>query len=408
MAMENHEEIKMRDKNVTISNKGRKFIDQGQAWMYRNNLVTVSEGLQDGDIVDVKDEDGNYVASGFYSDCSHVVVRFMTHDENEVLDDTFFHRQIQEAWNFRKTVESDNLSNCRIIFGDADSIPGLTVDRYENILVTQITCSGIEKRKDMIYHALLETLQNDGENVQAVYERNDVKAREKENLPLYKGFYGNETFDTNIEINENGLKLHVDIENGQKTGYFLDQKSNRLLVRNISHGKTVCDCFTHTGGFALNAAKGNAKHVTAVDVSQSALDQAYENAVLNGIEDRIDFVQADVFQYLDTIQQGQFDIIILDPPAFTKNRRTVDHAYHGYLEINEKAMNALRHGGYLVTCSCSRYMETKLFEQMLKEAATNQHVKLKQISVTQQNADHPIVWNMDETSYLKFYMFQII
>jgi 23S rRNA (cytosine1962-C5)-methyltransferase len=264
----------------------------------------------------------------------------------------------------------------------------------------------MEKRKDMLYACLLDVLQKDGQNVDAVYERNDVKARNKEGLPLYKGFWRKKA-ETDLIISENGLKLHVDIENGQKTGYFLDQKRNRLIIRQLAAGLRVCDCFTHTGGFALNAALGKAAEVTAVDVSGEALREAEANAALNDLH-QIRFVQADVFAYLDTVREGQFDLIILDPPAFTKNRRTVDHAYQGYLTINRGAMRILRQGGYLATCSCSRYMENALFEQMLKEAAGKEHVLLRQISVSQQNSDHPIVWTMDETSYLKFYVFQVL
>lgn len=283
-------------------------------------------------------------------------------------------------------------------------MPGLTIDRYNSVLVSQITCFGLEKNKAVLYQALLHVLREEG--IEAIYERNDVKSREKEGLSLYKGFYYGEA-DTVQVIHENGLKLNVDIENGQKTGYFLDQKSNRVLVRHLAKGKTVLDCFTHTGGFALNAALGEAKHVTAVDVSNTALEEGRANAKLNGLEN-VSFVQADVFDYLDTLKHHQFDFIILDPPAFTKSRRTVMKAYNGYKRINMQAMHVLRDGGYLATCSCSRYMECDLFEKMLREAAQEVGVTLKQISVTQQNADHPILWNMEESSYLKFYIFQIV
>jgi 23S rRNA (cytosine1962-C5)-methyltransferase len=260
----------------------------------------------------------------------------------------------------------------------------------------------------MIYESLLEVLQEDGQDVKGVYERNDIAVRTKEGLETYKGFWRNAELPTKTIINENGLKLHIDIENGQKTGYFLDQKSNRVLLRNLAYGKRVLDCFTHTGGFALNAAYGQATHVTAVDVSQTALDQGYRNAQLNHLEDRMSFVKADVFKYLDECQKGQFDIIVLDPPAFTKSRKTVANAYGGYKRINIQAMRLLNRGGYLITATCSRYMELNDFEKMLRESAMEAGVTLKQVSVTQQNADHPILWSMDETSYLKFYIFQLI
>lgn len=393
---------------VVISEQGVQYQNKGQTWVYRNNVVTYDEDIDNGSVVEVVDEQDHYIGTGLLSKKSHVVVRILTRDQNEVIDKSFYERKIHFAWNYRKVVEKDNLTNCRIIFGEADGIPGLTVDRYNDVLVTQITAYGIEKIKDVLYEILLNVLKEDHQDILGIYERNDVKVREKEGLPLYKEIYGNTKFPLKTIISENGLKLYVDMENGQKTGYFLDQKSNRMIIRNISKGLKVLDCFSHTGGFALNAAIGNAKEVTAVDVSKVALDEALENAKLNHIEDKMHFVQADVFDHLDTLKQNEYDLIILDPPAFTKNRKTVDHAYKGYKEINVKAMKALKGGGYLATCSCSRFMETSLFEQMLKEASLEANVTLRQISVTQQNADHPILWTMDETSYLKFFLFQII
>lgn len=408
MIVKDRQVIRMADLKVTVSRQGEGFLAKGQTWMYRSNLLSSEGTEEDGGIADIVSEDGTYIATGFYSAVSHIAVRILTRRQGTAVDEAFFENRIRRAWEFRKTVEKSNLTNCRIIFGDADGLPGLTVDRYNDVLSVQILCAGMEKRKEMIYGLLLKTLRADGENVSGIYERFDVKGRLKEGLKLYKGAYGNAIFPTDQIITENGLKLHVDIENGQKTGYFLDQKSNRVLIRKMAAGKRVCDCFTHTGGFALNAALGGAVSVTAVDVSASALAEGRANAELNGLEDRMDFVQADVFEYLDQLKTGEFDLIILDPPAFTKSRRTVEHAYRGYLSINEKAMNILRNGGYLATCSCSRYMETDLFEKMLREAAQAQGVVLKQISVTQQNADHPILWTMDETSYLKFFLFQIV
>ena len=392
---------------VIITEQGENFLAKGQPWMYRSNLLCTEGEPSDGEIVDIFGERGNYLATGFYSATSHIVVRILTHKEGGKIDESFFRERIQKAWDFRKAVEKNNLSNCRIIFGDADGLPGLTVDRYNDVLSVQIVCAGMEQRKTIVYNDLKEILAADGEKIAGIYERFDTKARVKEGLPLYKAPWGEGKCHTHQIINENGLKLNVDIENGQKTGYFLDQKSNRLLVRELASGMNVCDCFTHTGGFALNAAYGHAAHVTAVDVSATALAEGKANAELNGLTNKIDFVQADVFDYLDELETGAFDFIILDPPAFTKSRRTVEHAYHGYLTINAKAMNVLRNGGYLATCSCSRYMETDLFEKMLKEAAASQHVVLQQISVTQQNADHPIIWTNDSTSYLKFFLFRI-
>ena len=393
---------------VVISEEGANWLRKGQMWMYRNNLVSMDDTVNNGDVVDVKSESGEYLGSGFVSKESHVVVRLMTKNPNEEIDREFFRSRIQFAYDFRKTVEINNLSNCRLIFGEADLIPGLVVDRYNDILVTQISTYGLDIRKDMIYECLLEVLQNDGQDVKGIYERNDIQVRVKEGLEMYKGYWRNADLPTKTIIDENGLKLHVDVENGQKTGYFLDQKSNRVLLRNIAHGKRVCDCFSHTGGFALNAAFGNASKVTSVDVSQTALDQGYRNACLNHIEDRIEFVKADVFKFLDTCEKGAYDIIVLDPPAFTKSRKTVNAAYNGYKYINKKAMELLEKGGYLITATCSRFMEIDNFEKMLREAALEANVTLKQVSVTQQNHDHPILWTMEETSYLKFYIFQIV
>ncbi len=391
--------------NAVISDQGSTYIEQGQMWMYRNNLVHLDEA-EDGDIVQIVRGDGTFLALGFVSLCSHIAVRILSHRQ-EVIDDTFFAERIRAAWEYRKTTQRENLGCIRLIYGEADGMPGLIVDRYEDILVTQISCTGMEKRREKIYAMLKETLEEDGQHIRMIYERNDLDARTREGLTKYKGIYSGEG-STQVIIQENGLKLYVDVENGQKTGYFLDQKMNRYLVRQLSYGKKVLDCFSHTGGFALNAALGGASFVRAVDLSQTALNQARANAELNGLEERMAFTKADVFDYLEEIKPGEYDLIILDPPAFTKNRRTADHAYQGYKRINKRAMEVLRHGGYLATCSCSRYMEIDMFEEMLKESAREAGVTLRQISVTQQNSDHPILWNMTSSAYLKFYIFQIL
>ena len=394
---------------ITISNEGETWLQKGQMWMYRNNLVQANEKIPDGGIVNIVSNDGTYYGTGFYSPISHITCRILTKDESETIDQAFFEKRIRFAYDYRKTVEPNNLSNCRYVFGEADLLPGLVVDCYNDILVTQISNTGMEQHKQIIYDILLKVFKENDHIIQAIYERNDIKVREKEGLTTYKGFFYNPNhISPQTIINENGIQLQVDIENGQKTGYFLDQKSNRVLLRNIARDKRVLDCFSHTGGFALNAAYGNAKSVTAVDVSNVALQQGYQNAKLNHLEDKIQFVQADVFDYLENLKDNEFDIIVLDPPAFTKSRKTVNSAYYGYKNINMKAMNVLRNGGYLITCSCSRFMETKLFEQMLLESAKECGVILRQISVTQQNPDHPILWTMDETSYLKYFIFQIL
>lgn len=393
---------------VTISQEGEKWLDKGQMWMYKNNVVDLDESIENGSLVDIITTQGRYMATGFISKDSHITVRILSKNRDEIFGKDFFKKRIQFAYDYRKTLEKDNITNCRLIFGEADQLPGLTVDRYNDILVCQISSYGLEKIKDTIYKLLLEVLKEDGQDVKGIYERNDINVRLKEGLSLEKGYWNKLDLPTTTIINENGIRLHVDVENGQKTGYFLDQKANRVLLRKMAHGKKVLDCFSHTGGFALNAAYGKAKSVVAVDVSQTALNQGYENAKLNNLEDKISFVKDDVFKYLDTCGVGEFDIIVLDPPAFTKSRRTIDHAYNGYKKINMKAMKLLEKGGYLITCSCSRFMETANFEKMLRESAQEAGVILKQVSVTQQNHDHPILWTMEETSYLKFYIFQII
>lgn len=394
--------------SITISKEGETWLDKGQMWMYKNNIEKLDETIDNGSLVDILTTTGRYLGTGFLSKESHVTVRILSKNQKEVIDNDFFKKRIQFSYDYRRTVEKDNITNCRLVFGEADGLPGLTVDRYNDILVTQISSYGLEQIKDMIYELLLEVLKEDNQVIAGIYERNDINVRTKEGLPQEKGYWRNLKLETTTIINENGLKLNVDVENGQKTGYFLDQKDNRVLLRKMSEGKTVLDCFSHTGGFALNAAKGNAKKVVAVDVSQTALDQGYRNALLNQLEDKISFVKDDVFDYLDKCEKGQYDIIVLDPPAFTKSRRTVNQAYNGYKRINMQAMKLLMNGGYLITCSCSRFMETDNFEKMLRESAKEVGVTLKQVSVTQQNKDHPILWAMEETSYLKFYIFQII
>ena len=393
---------------VNISNEGAKYLIDGQMWMYKNNVVNLDETIPNGQLVDIETLEGVYLGTGFLSKESHITVRILSKNRADQFDKNFYKQRIQFAYDFRKTIEPNNLTNCRLIFGEADEFPGLVVDRYNDILVTQISSYGLDLIKDMVYEILLEVMHENHQDVKAIYERNDINVRTKEGLEQYKGFYKNNTMSPKTIINENGLKLHVDVENGQKTGYFLDQKDNRVLLRNMAHGKRVLDCFSHTGGFALNAALGNASHVVSVDVSQTALNQGYQNALLNGLEKKIEFKKADVFKYLDECKPNTYDIIVLDPPAFTKSRKTINSAYNGYKNINMKAMKLLGKGGYLITCSCSRFMETANFEKMLRESAQEANVTLKQVSVTQQSHDHPILWTMEETSYLKYYIFQII
>ncbi len=394
--------------NIVISEEGSKWLDLGQMWMYKNNVETIDSTIENGSLVNIITKDGRYLGTGFISLLSHITVRILTKDRNQIIDKAFFKGLIKFAYDYRKTCEADNISNCRLVFGEADLLPGLIVDRYNDILVSQISSYGLHQIRAMLYDVLLEVLHEDGQIISGIYERNDIAIRSKEGLNEEKAIWGNTSFALKTIINENGIKLHVDVENGQKTGYFLDQKENRRLLRKMSKAKKVLDCFSHTGGFALNAAYGGAKSVVAVDVSQTALNQGYENAKLNNLQDKIIFTKADVFEYLEECKKGEFNIIVLDPPAFTKSRKTINNAYNGYKRINMQAMKILEKGGYLITCSCSRYMETANFEKMLREAAKEANVILKQVSVTQQNCDHPILWVMEETSYLKYYIFQVI
>ncbi|MBQ4254354.1 MAG: class I SAM-dependent rRNA methyltransferase [Erysipelotrichaceae bacterium] len=391
---------------ISISKKGEKWLKNSQMWLYRSDVVNLDETIENGSLVDIVTLKDHYQGTGFISLNSQILVRILSRDANEKFDRSFFKRRIQYAIDYRYTVMRDDIRACRLIFGESDQLPGLTVDRFNDVLVTQIVSFGMEKIKDMIYELLMEVLQEKGEKIRGIYERNDVDIRLKEGLKLEKKWWKIPDDPSTVTvIEENGLKISVDFENGQKTGYFLDQKNNRMILQKMAQGKSVLDCFTHTGGFALNAAYGGASKVTAVDVSQSALDKAAQNAGLNGL--KIDCVKADVFEYLEEVNKKQYDIIVLDPPAFTKSRKTADHAYNGYLQINQKAMQLLGRGGYLLTCSCSHFMPYPRFEEMLKEAAFKAGVNLKQISVSQQNCDHPIIWNMPETDYLKFYVFQI-
>ena len=396
---------------ITISEKGEDFIDSGNNWVYENEIIDKSQDILSGSIVDVISKKGKYLGSGFYSDISKIKVRIFSTNANDIFNDDFFKRRVKYAIDYRLSV-LDTIDSCRIIFGEADGFPGLTVDKYNDILVSQITTVGIDNRKDIIFNSLLEVFKDYGIIINAIYERNDVNSRALDGLELYKDFYyTSDEFDRNINetiIEENGIKYYVDFVNGQKTGYFLDQKYNRQLVKQISKGKKVLDCFTHTGSFGLNAYFGGATKVTSVDISPLAIEQSKRNAALNGVEDKIEYVTADVFKYLDSVKKREYDLIILDPPAFTKSRSTIMSAFNGYKRINSEAMRLLGKGGYLVTCSCSHFMNEELFVKMLLEAAKENNFTLKQISYTQQGKDHPILLSSNQTDYLKFYILQLM
>ncbi|MBR2177067.1 MAG: class I SAM-dependent rRNA methyltransferase [Clostridia bacterium] len=396
-----------------VSKKAEASLQHGHPWIYDAEVKNLDGKPENGDIVDVVSGRGRFLGSGMYNSHSKIRIRLLSRNANDKFDAAFFERRIRYAWEYRKTVMGDDLDCCRIIFGEADTFPGLTVDKFHDILVTQTLSLGLEKRKDMIFPLLYKVLTEDGQKIRGIFERNDVKVRELEGMEQGKGFYaleGTEIPDsTNVIITENGIKYHVDFENGQKTGFFLDQKYNRLAVSRIAKGRRVLDCFTHTGSFAMNAVMGGADHVCAVDISQDAIAMAKRNAGLNGIENKMSFECANVFDLLSSMNGREgYDFIILDPPAFTKSRSTVESAVRGYKEINLRAMKLLPHGGYLATCSCSHFMTEQLFEEMLRSAALDAHVSLRRIEYRQQSPDHPVLYNVPETEYLKFYLFQVV
>lgn len=400
---------------ITITPKGEAALVGGHPWVYEGEVTGLSGPVSDGQLVDVISRRGSWLGCGFFNSRSRIRVRVLSRNPNDRFDRAFWRRRIQYAWDYRKTVMGPEDSRCcRVIFGEADGFPGLTVDRFESVLVAQVLCLGMELIKEELFSLLLEVLRSDGQDVVGVYERNDVAIRGLEGMEQGKGWHpvdGEKAPDfTAVDIEENGIRYTVDFENGQKTGFFLDQKYNRQAVAKLARGRTVLDCFTHTGSFALNAARGGAKHVTAVDVSEFAVECARENARRNGLSDVMECVAANVFDLLPQLEQQpkRYDFIILDPPAFTKSRKTTQRAMTGYKEINYRAMQLLPRGGYLATCSCSHFATEELFLKMLRSAAKDAGVQLRQIEARQQCCDHPILWGVEETNYLKFYLFQVV
>ena len=400
---------------IIITPKGEAALTGGHPWVYEGEVTAVDGAAEDGGLVDVVSRRGSWLGCGFYNSRSKIRVRLVSRNANDDFSDAFWERRILYAWEYRKTVMGETDSRCcRVIFGEADLFPGLTVDRFESVLVTQTLSLGMERIKSRLFPLLAKVLREDGQDIRGIYERNDVAIRELEGMAQGKGWYPlpGETPppQTTVDIVENGIRYTVDFENGQKTGFFLDQKYNRLAVSRLAKGRTVLDCFTHTGSFALNAAQGGAAHVTAVDVSEFAVQCAAENARRNGLDGVMDCMAANVFDLLPQLekQPRKYDFIILDPPAFTKSRKTVASAMTGYKEINYRAMKLLPRGGYLATCSCSHFATEELFIKMLRSAARDAGVQLRQIEARQQCADHPILWGVEETNYLKFFIFQVI
>lgn len=391
---------------VRIRKKEGRFLKSGGLWLYDNEIDTIHGDFTNGDIVTVEDFDGYPLGQGFINTQSKITVRMMTRRKDTIIDESFLQMRLRNAWEYRKsTVDT---SSCRVVFGEADFLPGLVIDKFSDVLVVESLALGIDRMKPTILSLLKDILQQDGISIRGIYERSDARVRLQEGLERVKGFIG-QPFDTKVQIVENGVRYLVDVKDGQKTGFFLDQKYNRLAIQRLCKGKKVLDCFTHTGSFALNAGIAGAASVIGVDASELGVRQARENAVLNGLSDRVTFRCADVFDLLPELeQQGeQFDVIILDPPAFTKSRNSIKNAVKGYREINIRGMKLVRDGGYLATCSCSHFMEPQLFTKTIREAAANAHKRLRQVEYRTQAADHPILWAADSSYYLKFYIFQV-
>ena len=391
---------------VTLKKGEGRLLKSGGMWIFDNEIDTITGHVEDGDIVIVKDFDGYNMGRGYINRKSKITVRMMTHHMDTEVDEALLMERVQNAWDYRKKVI--DTSSCRVIFGEADFLPGIVVDKFRDVLVVQSLALGIDKMKLTIVDCIKKVLEKDGIQIRGVYERSDAKVRLQEGMERVKGFIG-EPFDTDVEIVENGVKYMVDVKDGQKTGFFLDQKNNRAAIHQICKDARVLDCFTHTGSFALNAAIAGAKEVTGVDASELAVNQARKNAELNNVSDRAKFICEDVFELLPELEkQGEkYDVVILDPPAFTKSRSSVKNATKGYREINLRGMKLVKDGGFLVTCSCSHFMTYELFTKTINEAARNVHKRLRQVEFKTQAPDHPILWAADESYYLKFYVFQV-
>ena len=391
---------------VTLKKGEGRLLKAGGMWVFDNEIASIMGSFLNGDIVLVRDFDGYPLGKGFINTNSKITVRLLTRDENRKIDSKFWEDRVRDAWEYRKKVTETGC--CRLIFGEADFFPGLVVDKFSDVLVVQSLALGIDRWKEEILELLKKVLKEDGIEIRGVYERSDVKVRRQEGMELYKGFIGPE-FPTLVEITENGVKYQVDVKDGQKTGFFLDQKYNRLAIQKLCRDARVLDCFTHTGSFALNAGFAGAREVTGVDASQLAVDQASANARLNHLEDRVRFICEDVFELLPELEaEGeQYDVVILDPPAFTKSRSSVKNAVKGYREINLRAMKLVKAGGFLATCSCSHFMTYELFTKTIAQAARSAHRRLRQVEYRTQAPDHPILWSADESYYLKFYIFQV-
>ena len=392
---------------VTLKKGEGRTIKAGGAGVFNNEIETITGRFHNGDLVIVHDFDGYPMGKGYINQNSKIRVRLLTRHVNQEIDESFFQMRLQNAWNYRK--DTVDTSSCRLVFGEADFLPGIVIDKYEDVLVMECLTLGMERYKEQLANLMKQILQKDGIQIRGVYERSDAKEREKEGLSRVKGFIGAE-FDTNVEITENGVRYMVDVVNGQKTGFFLDQKYNRLAIQKLCKGKRVLDCFTHMGTFALNAGIAGASEVTGLDISEFAVEQATENAKRNSLSDTVTFRAANVLDELPKLAAAgeKYDVVILDPPAFTKSRQATKNAIKGYREINMKGLKLVKDGGYLATCSCSHFMTQELLAKTIREAARATHKRLRQVEFRTQAADHPILWAAEESYYLKFFIFQVV
>ncbi len=393
---------------VAVLKKGEgRSLKAGGLWIYDNEIAEVRGGFEDGDIISVEDFDGYFLGYGFINSASKIRIRMLSRRKEKRITPAFLEDRVRTAWEYRKNVI--DTGSCRLIFGEADFLPGLVVDKFSDVLVAESLALGIDRLKPLLLESLKKVLEEDGIKIRGIYERSDAKVRLQEGMERFKGFIG-DPFDTKIEIVENGVRYQVDVKDGQKTGFFLDQKNNRAAIHKLCPGKRILDCFTHTGSFALNAGIAGADSVLGVDASELGILQAQENARLNGLEDKVKFECADVFELLPKLEEAgeQYDIVILDPPAFTKSRQATKGAVKGYREINLRGMRLVKDGGFLVTCSCSHFMEQELFAKTIREAARGARKRLRQVEFHTQAPDHPILWAADESYYLKFYIFQVV
>ena len=393
---------------AAVLKKGEgRSLKAGGLWIYDNEIAEVRGGFEDGDIISVEDFDGYFLGYGFINSASKIRIRMLSRRKEKRITPAFLEDRVRTAWEYRKNVI--DTGSCRLIFGEADFLPGLVVDKFSDVLVAESLALGIDRLKPLLLESLKKVLEEDGIKIRGIYERSDAKVRLQEGMERFKGFIG-DPFDTKIEIVENGVRYQVDVKDGQKTGFFLDQKNNRAAIHKLCPGKRILDCFTHTGSFALNAGIAGADSVLGVDASELGILQAQENARLNGLEDKVKFECADVFELLPKLEEAgeQYDIVILDPPAFTKSRQATKGAVKGYREINLRGMRLVKDGGFLVTCSCSHFMEQELFAKTVREAAKGARKRLRQVEFHTQAPDHPILWAADESYYLKFYIFQVV